>query len=74
MAKKESTSKPDTNREHVTFPNFTLHQLDKMVGAYEPTRPEVIKWIVQTWLHENRDKVVQQVHEYSQYKALRDKE
>ena len=40
-----------------------------MVGAYEPTRPEVLKWIVQTWLHENRDKVAQQVQEYRAYKA-----
>ena len=68
MAKKKSAAQ-DTDREHVTFPKFTLHQLSKMVGAYEPSRPEVIRWIVQTWLHENRDKVAQQVQEYREYKA-----
>lgn len=66
MAKKEP---PDTDREHVTLPSFILFQLDAMVGPYAGTRPEVIKWIVQTWLHENRDKVAQQVDEYRRYKA-----
>lgn len=60
---------PDTEREHVTLPSFILHQLDRMVGPYAGTRPEVIKWIVQTWLHDNREKVTQQVREYGEYKA-----
>ena len=60
---------PDTDREHVTLPNFILQQLDSMVGPYAATRPEVIKWIVQTWLHDNREKVTQQVREYRDYKA-----
>ena len=69
MVKKQKTSgKPDTDREFVTFPNFILHQLDGMVGAYARTRPEVIKWIVQTWLHENREKVEQQKREYAEFK------
>lgn len=60
---------PDTEREHVTLPSFILHQLDSMVGPYAGTRPEVIKWIVQTWLHDNREKVTQQVREYRDYRA-----
>jgi metal-responsive CopG/Arc/MetJ family transcriptional regulator len=60
---------PATGREHVTLPKFTLHQLSEMVGAYEATRPEVIAWIVQTWLHENRDKVQQQIRAYRDYVA-----
>ena len=64
-----NTRSPDTDREHVTLPNFILHQLDGMVGPYAGTRPEVIKWIIQTWLHENREKVAQQVQEYRKYRA-----
>ena len=69
MQKKKAP--PDTNREHVTLPNFILQQLDSMVGPYAATRPEVIKWIVQTWLHDNREKVTQQVREYRDYRATR---
>lgn len=71
MANTENPPKtpPDTALEHVTLPNFILHKLDTMVGPYAATRPEVIKWIVQTWLHDNRDKVAQTVHEYSDFRA-----
>jgi metal-responsive CopG/Arc/MetJ family transcriptional regulator len=69
VAKTPKAAPPDTDREHVTLPNFILHQLDRMVGPYAGTRPEVIKWIIQTWLHENRDKVAQQVEEYRKYRA-----
>lgn len=65
MAKKHP---PDTGREHITLPSFILHQLDRMVGPYAGTRPEVIKWIVQTWLHDNREKVAHQVREYAAFK------
>jgi hypothetical protein len=60
---------PETDREHVTLPTFILHQLDTMVGPYAATRPEVIKWIVQTWLHDNRDKVAQTVREYRDFRT-----
>jgi metal-responsive CopG/Arc/MetJ family transcriptional regulator len=60
---------PDTDREHITLPTFILHELDNMVGPYAGTRPEVIKWIIQTWLHENRDRVAQTVREYREFKG-----
>ena len=62
---KKKKAPPDTEREYITLPSFILHQLDSMVGPYAGTRPEVIKWIVQTWLHDNREKVTEQVREYA---------
>lgn len=62
-------TKPDTSRTNVTFPNFIQHQLDQMVGAYQPSRPQVVTWIVETWLHENSERVDEQVRKYQAYQA-----
>lgn len=43
----------------VTLPAFVMFELSALEGIYAPTVPEVIKWIVQAWLHDNQAEIAQ---------------
>lgn len=63
-------SKP-TDRTWVTLPAFVLFELKELEGIYGPTTPEVIKWIVQAWLHENQAQIDQRKKRHRDYLAAR---
>lgn len=58
-----------TDRTFVTLPDFVLFELNQLKGIYAPTLPEVIKWIVQDWLHDNQAEIEQRKRQFREYKV-----
>lgn len=67
----DTGSEKPTDRTFVTLPAFVLYELRELEGIYAPTTPEVIKWIVQAWLHENQAEIEQRKQRHRSFLASR---
>jgi Arc/MetJ-type ribon-helix-helix transcriptional regulator len=63
----------DTVRTTVTLPKFLHFQLEKLVGIYGPSVSEVIGFVLQSWLHENDEKVQRQQARFEEFANRRRK-
>jgi hypothetical protein len=71
MANKDelaSASRSHTKRPTITLGAYLHTQLNALVGIYGPSLSEVVGFIVQSWLHDNDEKVTRQMKRYAAFR------
>jgi Arc/MetJ-type ribon-helix-helix transcriptional regulator len=63
----------DTVRTTVTLQKFLHFQIEKLVGIYGPSVSEVIGFVLQSWLHENDEKIQRQQARFEDFAGRRRK-
>jgi hypothetical protein len=57
----------ETLRPTVTLPAFLHDQLSSLKGIYGPSLSEVVGFVLQSWLHDNDDRVQRQKERYKEF-------
>jgi len=60
-----------TQRLSVTLPAFTVFEIDGLVNVYGPTRAQVVATIVESWLHDNEQKIDHRKRRYAEFRAVK---
>ena len=68
MGKSISPTQAETKRPSITIPVFLNDELEALVGIYAPSLSEVVVFVVQSWLHDNEEKVERRVAKYQAFK------
>ncbi len=73
MGKSVSPDKGKTTKFSVVTPVFLRYEIEDLVGIYEPSRSEVITFILTSWFHDNEEKIEKRKAKYTAYRTSRAK-